>query len=39
LYFGVRIGGGGSAWNSCGPSRGDRCRHNIEQPGWMRALG
>lgn len=39
LYLGVRIGGGGSAWNSCGPSRGERCRHNIEQPTWMRALG
>ena len=39
LYRGVRLGGGGSAWNSCGPEQGDRCRHNIKQPVWMRALG
>jgi hypothetical protein len=39
LYRAVRWFGGDSAWNSCGPTRGERCRHNIAQPGWMRALG
>ncbi len=39
LYLGVRLGGGTSAWNSCGSTRGDRCRHNITQPVWMQALG
>ncbi len=39
LYAGVRIGGGGSAWNSCGPTRGERCRHNIETPAWMKIRG
>jgi len=38
LYAGVRLGGGGEAWNSCGPARGERCRHNIAMPTWMRAL-
>lgn len=39
LYRGVRWFGGTSAWNSCGPTKGERCRHNLQMPGWMRALG
>jgi hypothetical protein len=39
LRGGVFIGGGIRAWNSCGPSAGDRCRHNMKQPVWMVALG
>ncbi len=39
LYAGVRIGGGGDAWNSCGPTKGDRCRHRVIMPLWMIALG
>jgi len=39
LYFAVRWFGGGSAWNSCGDTQGERCRHNMRQPTWMRALG
>ena len=38
LYFGVRAGGGGEAWNSCGPTRGERCRHNMPMPDWMKTL-
>jgi hypothetical protein len=38
LYAGVRLFGR-KAWNSCGPDEGERCRHDIEQPVWMRALG
>jgi len=38
LYLGVRFGGGGSAFNSCGRTRGERCRHNMLMPTWMRAL-
>lgn len=38
LYAGVRLGGGGSAWNSCGTTRGERCRHNIARPDWMHPL-
>lgn len=38
LYAGVRFGGGGSAWNSCGPDQGELCRHNVPQPDWMLAL-
>jgi hypothetical protein len=36
VYRGVQLGGGTAAWNSCGPTRGFRCRHNIVKPGWMR---
>jgi hypothetical protein len=36
LYAGVRWFGGGEAWNSCGPTRGERCRHNMRAPSWMR---
>ena len=35
LYFGVRWFGGNAAWDSCGPTRGARCRHNILLPDWM----
>ena len=35
LYIGVRIGGGFGSWDSCGPEKGIRCRHNIKQPQWM----
>jgi len=38
LYFGVRWGGGKAAWNSCGPSVGTLCRHNLAAPRWMAAL-
>lgn len=38
LYRGVRLGGGGNAWNSCGPQSGDRCRHNMKKPKWMEKL-
>jgi hypothetical protein len=38
LWMGVRWRGGGSAWNSCGRTRGTRCRHNMLMPGWMRQL-
>jgi len=27
--------GGMSAWNSCGPTRGELCRHNMPMPPWM----
>ena len=37
LYVGVVVGGN-SSWDSCGPYVGERCRHNIKQPVWMRAL-
>lgn len=30
--------GGTSAWNSCGPQAGRRCRHNLLQPDWMTRL-
>jgi hypothetical protein len=36
VYRGVQLGGGTKAWNSCGPTRGDRCRHNIRMPRWMK---
>jgi hypothetical protein len=39
LYRGVRIGGGANAWNSCGNTRGELCRHNMPMPAWMKALG
>lgn len=39
LFAGVHLGGGVSAWNSCGSSSGKRCRHNIEMPKWMATLG
>ena len=38
LYWGVRIGGGNSAWNSCGPIEGQRCRHNMILPQWMKVM-
>lgn len=38
LYLGVRLGAGMEAWNSCGPTRGERCRHNIRMPEWMRSI-
>jgi hypothetical protein len=38
LRGGTFLGGGIRAWNSCGPSSGPRCRHNIEMPPWMVAL-
>ncbi len=38
LHVGVRLGGN-SSWDSCGPFVGERCRHNIAQPVWMRTLG
>jgi len=38
LYLGVRFGGGTESWNSCGPARGERCRHNMLQPIWMQNL-
>lgn len=28
--------GGIEAYDSCGPEAGDRCRHNLKQPPWMR---
>jgi hypothetical protein len=39
LGLGTHLGGGTSAWNSCGPKSDERCRHNIEMPTWMKALG
>lgn len=36
LYWGVTLGGGFGSWDSCGQEVGERCRHNIEQPQWMR---
>lgn len=36
LYRAVRWFGGGSAWNSCGGTKGERCRHNLTAPPWMR---
>jgi hypothetical protein len=38
LYLGVHWFGDEAAWDGCGPEQGDLCRHNIEQPVWMRAL-
>jgi hypothetical protein len=38
LYYGVKFGAH-NAWDSCGPHAGERCRHNIKKPAWMRALG
>lgn len=38
LYWGVRLGGGTEAWHSCGPIVGERCRHNILMPGWMKEI-
>jgi len=38
LFWGVRVGGGTKAWNSCGYHEGERCRHNIERPAWQVAL-
>lgn len=39
LYFGVRWFGDERAFDSCGADVGERCRHNMLQPTWMRALG
>jgi hypothetical protein len=39
LRGGTSLFGGIRAWNSCGPSAGERCRHNMKQPVWMLALG
>ena len=38
LYFGVRVGGGGKAWNSCGYYAGELCRHNQPRPNWQYSL-
>jgi len=38
LYYGVRWGGGGAAFDSCGPTRGARCRHNLQPPPWFRLV-
>ena len=34
LYYGVKLGAH-SSWDSCGPTKGKRCRHNIRKPVWM----
>ena len=34
LYYGVKFGAH-SAWDSCGPDVGERCRHDIARPVWM----
>jgi len=36
--FGVHLAGGISAFDSCGPGAGERCRHNMPMPEWMKAL-
>ena len=33
---GVHLGGGISAFDSCGPTRGSRCRHGMSMPDWMK---
>ena len=33
--LGVHLGGGVSAFDSCGPTSGGRCRHNMPMPQWM----
>ena len=32
---GVHLGGGVSAFDSCGPTQGDLCRHGMSKPEWM----
>ena len=34
---GVHWAGGVSAFDSCGPTQGQRCRHGMAQPEWMAA--
>jgi hypothetical protein len=39
VYYGfVRHYGGRAAYNSCGADAGKKCRHNLVQPRWMKAL-
>jgi len=35
-WFAVRRFGSFHAYDTCGPEAGERCRHNMEQPGWMK---
>ncbi len=36
VYAALRVLGGLS-FNTCGPDKGDRCRHNMPMPAWMAA--
>jgi hypothetical protein len=37
VWLAVRRYGVNRAWNSCGPNRCARCRHNMRMPEWMEA--
>ncbi len=39
VYYRVlKVAGGVDAWNSCGHTKGELCRHNMPMPGWMKRL-
>lgn len=36
-FFVRKFGNGDNSFDSCGPEVGEKCRHNMPQPVWMRA--